>query len=155
MNDFNDLDEAFEEIMRYAHFWNWGPDWQVTKEVYKTFPKSYSVLTPFAYSYLEELIRSTTSEYGMELFDEHRKPRSRKVGLKLIDLAIVENTQKQPEFVVLLKDIKIYYNKSQVSDKGDNRHSVAHGYMHPRWWNQESFEKLIFDIARLSKFARF
>lgn len=155
MNRINNLNDAFEEIMRYAHFWNWVPDWQVAKEIYYSFPKSYSVLSPFAYSYLEELIRSTTSEYGIEPVDENRKPITRKVGMKLIELAIAENTQKQPEFIKLLEEIKTYYYKSQVTNKGDNRNSVAHGYMHPRWWDHESFEKLICDIANISKYARF
>jgi len=53
------IDDDFKEIMDYAHFWNWLPDWGVVQEVYQTVPNSFSVLTPFAYSYLEELIRST------------------------------------------------------------------------------------------------
>ena len=65
------LSDSFEEIMLNAHFWNWGPDWQVVKDIYEAFPNSYSVLSPFAYSYLEELIRSTTSEYGIEVYDEN------------------------------------------------------------------------------------
>jgi len=49
------IEEAFEKIMQYAHFWNWVPDLQVAKEVYRKFPNSYSILAPFAYSNLEEL----------------------------------------------------------------------------------------------------
>jgi len=148
--------EAFEEIMQYAHFRNWAPDWQVTKEIYESFPNSYSVLSPFAYSYLEEMIRSTTSEYGREIYDENRNPvKKRKVGMKLINLAILENKEKKQDYVKILEEIKIYYFNSTVTDEGDNRHSVAHGYMHPRFWSQESFEKLIIDIARLSKYSGF
>ena len=44
--------EDFDEVMDYAHFWNWAPDWSVAKEIYRKFPDSYSILTPFAYSYL-------------------------------------------------------------------------------------------------------
>ena len=65
------IDDAFEEIMKYAHYWNWVPDWQVAKEIYEDFPNSYSVLSPFAYSFLEELIRSTTSEYGRQVFGDN------------------------------------------------------------------------------------
>ena len=75
--------------------------------------------------------------------------------MDLIKLAIKENREKKPEFVNILKEIKIYYYDSKSSDEGDNRHSVAHGYMHPRFWSKESFEKLIHDNARLSKFAGF
>ena len=147
--------ESFEDIIRYSHFWNWAPDWQVVKEIYSTFPNSYSVLLPFAYSYLEELIRSTTSEYGIEILDKNGNPEKRKVGIGLINLAIEENEQKGQQFISLLEEMKSYFTTSKRTDEGDNRNSVAHGYMHPRFWNNESFEKLIIDISRLSKFAGF
>lgn len=151
-----DISEAFEEIMQYAHFWNWVPDWNEAQKIYESFPNSYSVLSPFAYSYLEELIRSTTSEYGMELYDDKGQPsKNRKVGMKLVNLAIIENKENKPEFVRILEEIKGYYYHSKITDEGDNRHSVAHGYMHPRFWSQESFEKLIIDIARISKYSGF
>ncbi len=53
MNIKND----FQEILDYAHYWNWAPDWLIVKEIYEKIPESYSVLTPFAYAYLEELIQ--------------------------------------------------------------------------------------------------
>ncbi len=149
------ISESFEEILKYSHFWNWAPDWDVAQKVYEAFPESYSVLSPFAYSYLEELIRSTTSEYGIELQDENGNPKKRKVGFGLIQLAIIENKPNSQEFVSILEEIKSYFSLSQSSDEGDNRNSVAHGYMHPRFWNKESFEKLINNIARLSKYAGF
>lgn len=150
------ITQAFEEIMQYAHIWNWVPDWQITKEIYESFPNSFSILSPFAYSYLEELIRSTTSEYGIEIYDENKSlVKNRKVGMKLINLAILENQEKKEDYVKLLEEIKSYYYNSGITDAGDNRHSVAHGYMHPRYWSLESFEKLIIDIARLSKHAGF
>ena len=151
-----ELNEAFDEIYNYAHMWNWGPDWEVLRGVYIAFPNSYSVLTPFAYSYLEELIRSTTSEYGRELLNTDGTSKEyRKVGTKLIDLAIEQNKVSKPEFVKILPEIKSYFSQSGPNDNGDNRNSVAHGYIHPRFWDQKSFEKLIFDIAKLSKYAGF
>lgn len=150
------IEEAFEEIIQYAHFWNWVPDWQTAKEIYKSYPNSYSVLYPFAYSYLEELIRTTTSEYGRQVFDKNGNPKkNREVGMKIINLAIAENKEQNSNYTDILNKIRKYYYNSTWIDEGDNRHSVAHGYIHPRFWNQEFFEKLIFDIARLSKFARF
>ena len=149
------VNDAFEEIMQHSHFWNWSPDWQVVKEIYDAFPNSYSVLSPFAYSYLEELIRSTTSEYGVEILDENGKPKKRRVGIRLINFAIEQNQDKSPEFIGLLEEMKEYFSPSKRTDEGDNRNSVAHGYMHPRFWNKESFENLIFDIAKLSKYAGF
>jgi len=61
--------DDFEEILDYAHMWNWAPDWLVVKDIYKSKPESYSVLTPFAFSYFEELIRSMISEYGVAVYD--------------------------------------------------------------------------------------
>lgn len=151
MNIKDDIDE----IMNYAHYWNWLPDWGVVKDIYSTFPESYSVLSPFAYAYLEELIRSTTSEYGIEICDEAGNPKRRKVGMKLLELAIKENEAKDPEYISLLERVKKYYCGSQVTDRGDNRNSVVHGYMHPRFWDKESFETLVHDIAVISKHARF
>lgn len=150
MNIKND----FQEILKYAHYWNWGPDWIIVQQIYSAYPDSYSVLTPFAYSYLEELIRTTTTEYGIELLDQNANPRNRKVGKGLIKLAKEEN-KDNTEYINLLNEIKIYFNDSSILDKGDNRNSVDHGYMHPRFWTQESFEKLIHDIARVSKYSKF
>ena len=75
--------------------------------------------------------------------------------MKLLELAIKENEAKDPEFISLLERVKKYYCGSQVTDRGDNRNSVVHGYMHPRFWDKESFETLVHDIAVISKHARF
>ena len=108
-----ELNEAFDEIYKYTHAWNWAPDWEVLRKVYMAFPDAYSVLTPFAYSYLEELIRSTTSEYGRELVNKDGSIKNyRKVGTKLIDLAIEENRISKPEFVKILPRIKFYFSQS-------------------------------------------
>ena len=150
------IEEAFNEIIENAHFWNWVPDWQVARDIYLAFPNSYSILSPFAYSYLEELIRTTTSEYGAVIYDENHIPiKKRKVGLALVKFAIKENQAKNPELSNILEELKQYYQVSKRTDEGDNRHSVAHGYTHPRFWHKESFEKLILDIARLSKHSGF
>lgn len=150
MNIKND----FQEILDYAHYWNWAPDWLIVKEIYEKIPESYSVLTPFAYAYLEELIRSTTSEYGKELLDEKGNPKRRKVGLSLIRLAKDENN-KNLEYIEKLNEIKKYFENSADLDSGDNRNGVDHGYMHPIFWTQESFENLIHDIAQISKYSKF
>ena len=148
------VQDDFQEIMNHAHFWNWLPDWGVVEEVYAKFPMSFSVLTPFAYAYLEEMIRSTTSEYGFELLNKDGTGKRRKVGMGLINLAISENSSNQC-YVMLLENIKSYFRTSAPQDGGDNRNNVVHGYMHPRFWNQETFETLLHDIALLSKYAQF
>ena len=148
------INDDFKEILDYAHIWNWAPDISLMQEIYNKFDNSYSILTPFAYCYLEELIRSTTSEYGRELLDKDGKPKMRKLGIGLIKLAQDEN-KSNTEYIKLLDEIKEYYKQSTPLDSGDNRNSVDHGYMHPRFWTQESFEKLIHDIARLSKHSNY
>jgi len=148
------ISDDFKEIMGYAHFWNWLPDWSVVQEVYQSFPNSFSVLTPFAYAYLEELIRSTTSEYGNEVLDDLGDPKRRKVGIRLINLAISENSSNL-DYIALLEKTKDYFLPSKPTDAGDNRNNVVHGYMHPRFWDKESFERLLHDIATLSKYSKF
>lgn len=147
------IDNDFDEIIKYAHFWNWLPDWDIVKKIYKEFPDSYSILTPFAYSYLEELIRSTTSEYGKSLIDKNGNMMKKKVGIQLIKIAIKENDNQ--DLISLLREYKKYFRVAQITDSGDNRNSVDHGFIHPISWTKESFEQLIHDIARISKFARF
>ena len=71
-----------------------------------------------------------------------------------MNLAIDENISNQ-EFVASLEKAKSYFALSKSTDAGDNGNSVAHGYMHPIFWNKESFEQLIQDIAILSKHAMF
>ena len=69
-------------------------------------------------------------------------------------LEILENN-KNLEYMQRLNEIKKYFENSTDLDSGDNRNSVDHGYMHPRFWTQESFENLIHDIAQISKYSRF
>lgn len=145
----------FDEIYDYAHMWSWAPDWYMVKQIYTAFPDSYSILTPFAYTYLEELIRSTTSEYGMPLLDREGKKNNIKVGLKLVNLAIKENSENQ-EYVELLEKAKKYFKYDYDDPHEENgRNKVLHGHLHPRFWSKEDFEKLIHDIAELSPFAGF
>lgn len=149
-----EINDDFEEIMKYAHFWNWLPDWDLAQKIYNEFPESYSILTPFAYSYLEEIIRSTTSEYGRQIFNKDGKDKNRKTGIDLINMSINENRNNK-EFVTILKEMKKYFIKSKFDDSGNNRNSVDHGYLHSRFWERSSFEKLIHDIARISRFSGF
>lgn len=148
------IDDDFQEILNYAHYFNWTPDWIIVQQIYETYPDSYSILTPFAYSYLEELIRSTTTEYGREFLDKNGKPKRRKVGLGLLMLAKEENSQNI-DYIEMLDELKKYFEESTYLDCGNNRNSVDHGYMHPRFWEKQSFEQLIHDIARLSKYSKF
>ena len=146
--------DNFDEIIDYAHFRNWAPDWVVAKDIYRSFPNSFSVLTPFAYTYLEELIRSRTSEYGCEIVDSSGNEIRRRVGKNLIKLAREEN-QKDHEFLSALDIVERYFSQSSSKDRGTNRNSTVHGYMHAGLWYKESFEKLISDIVSISKHAGF
>ena len=147
--------DDFETILDYAHFRNWVPDCNVVKDIYSRIPESYSVLTPFAYSYLEELIRSTTSEYGIPFLDRNGKKNNFKVGMGLIKLAKEENTDK-PEYIASLDKMKKYFMYEYEDPADENgRNKVVHGHLHPRFWTKEEFEQLIHDIAELSPFAGF
>ena len=146
--------EDFDEIMEHAHFWNWAPDWNVAKEVYRKVPDSYSVLTPFAYTYLEEMIRTTTSDYGLPLFDRNEQPVKVRVGMSLIKLAIEEN-QDNPEYIKLLESAKKHFKYTNDCNDENGRNRIMHGHVHPRFWSEESFEQLIHEIAELSKFSKF
>ena len=68
------LKKDFSEILEYAHMWNWAPDLFIVEKIYDEVPNSFSVLTPFLYVYLEELVRSMTkNQYGVRLDDENSK----------------------------------------------------------------------------------
>ena len=148
------IEKDFEEILDYAHMWNWAPDWAVVRDIYHQFPESYSVLTPFAYTYLEEMIRTTTQEYGAPLYDRSGIQVSVKRGSALIDLAIKEN-KENTEYVELLQQMKSYYKATPGDPSTNNRNQVLHGHLHPRFWSKENFELLIHDIATLSKYSKF
>lgn len=147
------IEKDFSEIANYAHVWHWLPEWDIVEKIYKAFPDSYAVLTPFAYAYLEELIRTLTSDYMIPVQDRDGKETNKKVGMKLINLAIQENQDK--DLIEILKEYKKYFGNIKVTDKGNNRHAVNHGIMHPNSWTKEIFENLIHDIARLSKYSKF
>lgn len=147
--------EDFDKIFDHSHMWNWAPDWVIVKDIYINFPDSYSVLTPFAYTYFEELIRSTTSEYGVPMLDRKGKKNNLKVGIKLINLAITENSDK-PEYIKLLEKAKKHFKFDYDDPHEENgRNKVLHGHLHSRFWTKEDFEKLIHDIAQMSQFAGF
>lgn len=146
--------EDFDKIMEYAHFWNWAPDWHIAKEIYLKFPDSYSVLTPFAYTYLEEMIRTTTSDYGIPPFNQDGQPNKVRVGMSLIALAIDEN-KDNIEYINALECMKKHFTYQEVSNEQNGRNRVMHGHIHPRFWSKEVFESLIHEIASLSKYSMF
>jgi len=134
--------DDFNEIMDYAHYWNWVPDWNIAKEIYIKFPDSYSILTPFAYTYLEEMIRTTTSEYGIPPFDREGQSNKVRVGMALIALAIDENKENS-EYIKALESIKKHFKYCEVNSEQNGRNRVMHGHIHPRFWSKEAFESLI------------
>ena len=126
--NFND---DMEIILEYAHYWNWCPDLIEFQKIYNSFPNSFSVLTPFAYSYLEECIRSTTSDYGIEILDESGKTKKRQVGRTLISLAKNENISNT-EYVKLLDELKLYLLNKQaifVGNSGVGKSSLTNAIM--------------------------
>lgn len=148
---FND---DIDRIVEYSHMWNWAPDWEVLRDVYLQHSDSYSILTPFAYAYLEELIRSTTTEYGKELLDDSGGQRRRAVGRKLIALSKKENVSNE-SYLDALSSIEHYFEPGGPLDRGANRNSTLHGFMHSAYWTKDAFEQLIHDIATLSPYGGF
>ena len=120
--------DDFDLILDYAHMWNWVPDWYLAQSIYKKFPESYSILTPFAYSYLEEMIRTTTSDYELPLFDRDKQPVKVSVGMALIALAIKEN-QNNPDYVALLEQAKRHFKYTQISMKMDETALCTEGFI--------------------------
>ena len=141
------MDEYVKKISSSTHL-NWISDIELAMEIYKAYLGSYSVLFPFMYSYLEECIRSLTTEFGKNLLLDKKRYT---VGTELINLAIEENSENK-ELVDLLEEYRKYFKSSTIFDEGDNRNSVSHGYTHPILWTKENFEELVKDIARLSDF---
>ena len=43
------------------------------------------------------------------------------------------------DYVSDLKELKKCFIKSKSDDEGNNRNNVIHGYMHPRFWDKETF----------------
>ena len=106
-------------------------------------------------TYLEELIRSTTSEYGVPLLNREGKKNNIKVGIKLVNLAIRENNENEP-YVKLLEKAKKYFRYDYDDPHDENgRNTVLHGHLHPRFWDKDEFEKLIHFIAEMSPYAGF
>lgn len=35
------INDDFIEICKYAHMWNWVPDWDIVQQIYETYPDSY------------------------------------------------------------------------------------------------------------------
>ncbi len=130
---------------------HWRVDWELAKKIYEVESESYSVLEPFAYSYLEYLIRYKTSQCGDNICDKNGKRIRQKVSNNLIALAKEENKENK-ELCMLLDELKKYFRPVSPGNKGDNRHSVMHGITLPINWNKKEFESLIHDIARLSKY---
>lgn len=146
------IKKDFDLIIKGSHYRNWAPDWFLVVDIYEKFPNSFSILTPFAFSYLEELIRSMTSEYGISVFDDNGKPKRRQVGKNLFALSKKEN-KKNIGLIRLLNRANVYFESSLPSQGGKNRNNVQHGYLHSRFWIQDDFEELIHLIALLSKYS--
>lgn len=66
-----------------------------------------------------------------------------------------DENNKNLKYIEKINEITKYFVDSTCLDSGDNRNSVDHGYMHPRFWAQEYFENLIYDISQIFKYSKF
>lgn len=55
----------------------------------------------------------------------------------------------------MLEKTKRYFKYTEISNDENGRNRVMHGRVHPRFWDKETFEQLLHDIAELSKFSKF
>lgn len=144
--------DKLNNILLVAHYWDWTPDLIVVAEIYESRDDAHSVLLPFMFTYLEQSIRTLTSQYTML---ESNKPNKKKVGVGLIKLAIEENKDNS-ELVTILNSILIkHYQKFSLFEHGENRNNVEHGVVHPRFWSEEDFQSVVSDIDDLSPYIRF
>jgi len=127
---------------------DWQYDLEQAFKIYDKFPDSYSVLIPFFFSYMEELIRSLTPNYHMQIYEDDKE----EVGMPLVEKAIEKNSDNN-KLIQLLKEIKKYYEKSSIFNKTYNRNGIVHGYVHPDNWTKETFKQLIKDINDLQFFC--
>lgn len=143
-------------ILLHAHYWDWTPDLIVVAEIYESRDDAYSVLLPFMFTYLEQSIRTLTSEYTMLVPNKpNKKTKKKAVGVGLINLAIEENKDNS-ELVTILNSILIkHYQKFSLFEHGENRNNVEHGVVHPRFWSEEDFQSVVSDIDDLSPYIRF
>lgn len=141
------LEEYKKNILSNTRI-DWQCDLEQAFKIYDKFPDSYSVLIPFFFSYMEELIRSLTSNYHMQIYEDDKEY----VGMPLVEKAIKKNSDNN-KLIQLLKEIKKYYEKSSILNKTYNRNGIVHGYVHPDNWTKETFEQLIKDINDLQFFC--
>lgn len=144
--------DKLENVLQYAHYWNWLPDLNVVVEIYKSRDDAYSVLLPFMFTYLEESVRTLTSEYGML---EPNEPNKKKVGKNLIRLAIKENEDNDELVKILNSILSKHYQNFSLFEHGENRNNVEHGVVHPRFWSEEDFQSVVSDINDLGTYIRF
>ena len=141
------LEEYKKNILSNTRI-DWQCDLEQAFKIYDKFPDSYSVLIPFFFSYMEELIRSLTSNYHMQIYEDDKEY----VGMPLVEKAIEKNSDNN-KLIQLLKEIKKYYEKSSIFNKTYNRNGIVHGYVHPDNWTKETFKQLIKDINDLQFFC--
>lgn len=147
-----EINKDLKTIEKYAHANHWLYDWTLLHRLYISEPDTYSLFTPFAFSYLEELIRSTTSKYSLTREEMTELRFNRVYGTKIINCAIKENKGNK-ELVKALEDCKQYYLPSEIDSEKGKRNSVMHGYLPPLYWSKDSFEVLIHKIAEISRYS--
>ncbi|MFM9745295.1 hypothetical protein ACKI2C_47915, partial [Streptomyces brasiliscabiei] len=109
----------------------------------------YVILFPFMYTVLEDVIRSSTDNYGQLKSGENNDDK--KVGNGLIKFAI-ENSVDDEQRHLLEEIKKKYYGKFDLDLSGGNRNNVLHGVVPPYYWTKEDFQDLMKNIAAISRY---
>ena len=61
MSVFEDIDQ----IIDYAHFWNWAPDWNVVKEIYQKYQSFPTAMQGLGYKEVVEYLEGKISKDDM------------------------------------------------------------------------------------------
>ena len=147
----NETLHDFDILLADTHVGNWSKSLRIAKSVYKNIEDAQYILMPFMYTYLEESVRSMTTEYGALNGSEKS---SKRIGGGLVDLAISESDDSEQQ--KLLRSIKQqYFRRFDGLMGGGNRNNVDHGVVPANDWSNEEFQKLVHDVAALTPYTDF
>ncbi|AHN70236.1 hypothetical protein [Lactiplantibacillus plantarum] len=151
MVDRQEVLKYFSEIEYAAHTQNWLNDIRMARDLFTHDSDVYVILFPFMYTVLEDVIRSSTDNYGQLKSGENNDDK--KVGNGLIKFAI-ENSVDDEQRHLLEEIKKKYYGKFDLDLSGGNRNNVLHGVVPPYYWTKEDFQDLMKNIAAISRYMR-
>ncbi|ACT63408.1 hypothetical protein [Lactiplantibacillus plantarum] len=110
MVDRQEVLKYFSEIEYAAHTQNWLNDIRMARDLFTHDSDVYVILFPFMYTVLEDVIRSSTDNYGQLKSGENNDDK--KVGNGLIKFAIENSVDDEQRH--LLEEIKKSITESSI-----------------------------------------